>query len=268
MRTGATPPYTAADAPLVEELARRAAMALDSARLYREAQQAVQIREEFLAVASHELRTPLTPLRLKLGQMQKKLATELVNPSLERMVAMSLGQVERIERLIESLLDVNQIARNELDLDLAEVDLSALTRDVVSELREPLARAGCPIEIAAERPVLGRFDRLRVAQVLRSLLNNAIKFGRGGPIEVTVTERGDTARVVVRDHGLGIAPEDMDRIFKRFERAVSSRSYGGLGLGLYIANEIVRAHGGTIQVSSEKGKGACFTVDLPRQLAG
>ncbi|WP_437521746.1 AAA family ATPase [Sorangium sp. So ce726] len=268
MRTGATPRYTGADTPLVEELARRAAMALDSARLYREAQQAVQIREEFLAVASHELRTPLTPLRLKLGMMQKKLATEVVNPSLERMVAVSLGQVERIERLIEGLLDVNQIARHELDLDLAEVDLSALTRDVVSEFREPLSRAGCRLEITAGRPVLGRFDRLRVAQVLRSLLNNAIKFGRGGAIEVTVAERGDTARVVVRDHGPGIAPEDMERIFKRFERAVSSRSYGGLGLGLYIANEIVRAHGGTIHVSSEKGKGACFTVDLPRRLAG
>ncbi|WP_438037965.1 AAA family ATPase [Sorangium sp. So ce128] len=267
MRTGATPRYTGADAPLVEELARRAAMALDNARLYREAQQAVQIREEFLAVASHELRTPLTPLRLKLALMQKKLATEIVNPSLERMVAVSLGQVERIERLIEALLDVNQIARHELDLDLSEVDLSALTCDVVSELREPSSRAGCRIEIAAGRPVRGRFDRLRVAQVLRSLLNNAIKFGKGGPIEVTVAERGDTARVVVRDHGPGIAPEDMERIFRRFERAVSSRSYGGLGLGLYIANEIVRAHGGTLQVSSEKGKGACFTVDLPRNVA-
>ncbi|WP_437807308.1 AAA family ATPase [Sorangium sp. So ce1078] len=267
MRTGVTPAFTRADAPLVEELARRAAMALDNARLYREAQRAIQLREDFLVVASHELRTPLTPLKLKLGLLRKKLANEVAAPSLERMVAVSLGQVERLERLIEGLLDVSQATRGGLDIELEEVDLAALIRGVVREFDEASARAGCPIELDAGRPVLGRFDRLRVAQVLWSLLDNAIKFGRGRPIGVTVAERGDTARVVVRDHGLGIAPEDQERIFKQFERAVSPRSYGGLGLGLYIANEIVRAHGGTIQVSSQKGEGACFTVDLPRHCA-
>ncbi|WP_437964389.1 AAA family ATPase [Sorangium sp. So ce260] len=267
VRTGAARPYDRGDAALAEELARRAAIALDNARLYREAQRAIQVREEFLSVASHELRTPLTPLKLKLGLLRKKLATDARDGSLERMVEASLGQVERLEALIDGLLDVDQIARRGLDLELADVDLSALARDVAGELGEAASRAGCRVALDAGRPVLGRFDRLRVAQVLRSLLNNALKFGTGRPVEVTVAERGDTARVVVRDHGLGIAPEDLERIFNRFERAVSSRFYGGLGLGLYLANEIVRAHGGTIQVSSEKGEGACFTVDLPRRLA-
>ncbi|WP_437950095.1 AAA family ATPase [Sorangium sp. So ce296] len=267
VRTGAAPPYGRADAELAEELARRAAIVLDNARLYREAQRAIQLREEFLSVASHELRTPLTPLKLKLGLLQKKLATEAAAPSLERMVAASLGHVDRIEVLLDSLLDVDRVARRGLDLELAEVDLAALAREVVVELGEAISRAGCRVELDARGPVLGRVDRLRVAQVVRSLLNNAIKFGAGRPIEVTVEARGDAARVVVRDHGIGIAPEDLERIFTRFERAVSSRFYGGLGLGLYLANEIVRAHGGTIQVASQRGEGACFTVDLPRRLA-
>ncbi|WP_438022824.1 AAA family ATPase [Sorangium sp. So ce233] len=264
VRTSATPPYASADAALVEELARRAAMALDNARLYREAQRAIELREEFLSVASHELRTPLTPLKLRLGRLREKVATEVTDPSLERMVTVSLGQVERLEALINSLFEIAQIARGGLELRLAEVDLAALTRGVAGELGETLSRAGCRLELDAGRPVLGRFDRLRVAQVLRSLLNNAIKFGKGRPIEVSVAERGDTARIVVRDHGIGIAPEDLERIFRRLERAVSPRSYGGLGLGLYIAHEIVRAHGGAIQVSSAPGEGARFTVDLPR----
>ncbi|WP_437499708.1 AAA family ATPase [Sorangium sp. So ce1099] len=264
VRTAATPPYLLADAALVEELARRAAMALDNARLYREAQRAIQLREEFLSVASHELRTPLTPLKLKLGQLRKKVAAEVADRSLERIVAGSLVQVERLATLIDSLLEVAQVARSGLELELDEVDLAALIRGVADELGEPLSRAGCRLELDAGRPVRCRVDRLRVAQVLRSLLNNAIKFGKGRPIEVSVAARGDTVRIVVRDHGVGIAPDDLERIFMRFERAVSSRSYGGLGLGLYIAHEIVRAHGGTIQVSSAPGEGACFTVDLPR----
>ncbi|XXX73092.1 AAA family ATPase [Sorangium sp. So ce134] len=267
VRTRSAPPYTRDDAALVEELARRAAIVLDNARLYREAQRAIQVREEFLSVASHELRTPLTPLKLKLGLLRKKLATEPTDPSLERMAAASLGQVERLELLVDSLVDVDRVARRGLELELAEVDLAALARDVVVELGEASSRAGCRVELDAGRPVLGRFDRLRVAQVLRSLLTNAIKFGAGRPIEVTVEGRGGAARVVVCDHGIGIAPEDLERIFKRFERAVSSRFYGGLGLGLYIANEVVRAHGGTIQVASQRGEGACFTVDLPCRLA-
>ncbi|MGK3989879.1 AAA family ATPase [Sorangium sp. So ce136] len=264
VRTSATPPYALADVALVQELARRAAMALDNARLYREAQRAIQLREDFLSVASHELRTPLTPLKLKLGQMRKKVATEVACPSLERMVTVSLRQVERLEALIDSLFEVVQLARGGLALELAEVDLAALAREVAGELGETLSRAGCRLELDARRPVLGRFDRLRVAQVLRSLLDNAIKFGNGRPIEVSVAVRGDMARIVVRDHGVGIAPEDLERIFRRFERAVSPRSYGGLGLGLYIAHEIVRAHGGAIQVSSAPGEGTYFTVDLPR----
>ncbi|AUX45097.1 protein kinase [Sorangium cellulosum] len=246
------------------DITERKRVEVDNARLYREAQRAVALREEFLSVASHELRTPLTPLKLKLGLLQKKLAAERASPALDGLVASSLGQVERLERLVESLLDVAHVGRGGLVLGFEEVDLAELTRGVAREFDQALSRAGCRLDLDAPRPVLGRFDRLRVEQVLRSLLGNAVKFGRGRPIEVGVEGRGDAARVTVRDHGLGIAPGDLERIFERFERAVSSRSYGGLGLGLYIAHEIVRAHGGTIQVESAEGEGACFTVELPR----
>ncbi|WP_437670067.1 AAA family ATPase [Sorangium sp. So ce131] len=246
------------------DITERKRVEVDNARLYREAQRAVELREEFLSVASHELRTPLTPLKLKLGLLRKKLEAEGASPALDGLVASSLGQVERLERLVESLLDVAHVGRGGLVLALEEVDLAELTRGVAREFDQALARAGCRLDLDAPRPVLGRFDRLRVAQVLRSLLGNAVKFGRGRPIEVGVEGRGDAARVTVRDHGLGVAPGDQERIFKRFERAVSPRSYGGLGLGLYIAHEIVRAHGGTIQVASVEGEGARFTVELPR----
>lgn len=114
---------------------------------------------------------------------------------------------------------------------------------------------------------MGRWDRVRVEQVLTNLLGNAIKFGAGRPIEVTIEATPTRARIRVCDHGIGISSEDQSRIFGRFERAVSSRHFGGLGLGLYICAQIVRAHQGSLHVESEPGKGACFTVELPRQPA-
>jgi len=135
---------------------------------------------------------------------------------------------------------------------------------VVGRLGEEVRRTRSDVQITAAGPVIGSWDRIRVEQVVGNLLANALKFGGGRPIEITVEERGPIGRVVVVDHGIGIAPEDVERIFQRYEQAISSRAFGGLGLGLYIARRIIEAHGGTIRVESHPGAGSTFTIDLPR----
>ncbi len=171
--------------------------------------------------------------------------------------------MKKLSRLIEELLSVSRIQAGRLELVLAEVDLSSVAREVAEHFKQDLARAGSTLSLAAGEPVVGRWDRHRLEQVLTNLIANATKFGAGKPIEVVVTRDGGTARLVVRDHGIGIAPERLPRVFERFERGVSASEYGGMGLGLFIVQQIVAAHGGTVEVESTLGDGATFTVALP-----
>ena len=143
------------------------------------------------------------------------------------------------------------------------LDLSRLVRDTVARAMTPAAEADCPIQLMADVPIEGVWDPLRIQQVVGNLLVNAFKYGKGRPIEVRVEGAPDHARITVRDHGIGIAPEHQERIFHRFERAVPSSAFGGLGLGLYAARQVVVAHGGTLRVESESGQGATFIVELP-----
>ncbi|MFL5305534.1 MAG: sensor histidine kinase, partial [Polyangia bacterium] len=131
-------------------------------------------------------------------------------------------------------------------------------------VRESAERAGCAIRVEGPKAIAGRWDRLRIGQVVTNLLSNAIKFGHGHPIDVTVSESGDTVRVVVSDTGVGIPADALARIFERFERASSDRHFPGLGLGLWITRQIVEACHGTISVQSELGSGSTFCVELPR----
>ena len=147
--------------------------------------------------------------------------------------------------------------------DLSEVDLGAVVRAVAARFEPELAGAGCPLSVRCDGPVTGRWDASKLDQVVTSLLSNAIKFGAGGPIEMALAEEGGKALLSVRDHGIGIDPAHQARIFERFERAVSAKNYGGLGLGLYISRATVEAHGGTIKVESQPGAGSSFTVEIP-----
>jgi signal transduction histidine kinase len=159
---------------------------------------------------------------------------------------------------------VTRIESGHLDLNAVDVELGALVRQVVEDLKFELTGAGCPVHIDADAPVAGVWDPSRLDQVLTNLLSNALKFGPGRPIDIRVRAAGEVAELTVRDYGLGIARDRQPFVFDRFERAVSSKNYGGLGLGLYIARKIVQAHGGDLRVDSEPGHGATFTATLPR----
>ncbi|GHG87927.1 hypothetical protein GCM10012319_46230 [Comamonas sp. KCTC 72670] len=253
-----------ADVAMAEELARRVAVALENASLYRDAQAAVRLRDEFLSVASHELKTPLTSLKLQHGLIDRAVGVECRDKVRPRM-ATAMRQVQRLSALVDSLLDVSRISLGRLALEPADLDLGQAVRDAVDRMEEVFTQAGCTVRVEVPGPLPGRWDSLRLDQVLVNLLTNAAKYGAGRPVLVEAAFEGEEAvRVSVRDEGIGIAAEDLPRLFGRFERAVSERHYGGLGLGLYISRQIVDAMGGRIEVESQPGSGSIFTVRLPR----
>jgi signal transduction histidine kinase len=246
-----------------QALARRKVEALAE-----DLKRAVRIRDDFLSIAGHELKTPLSALKLHIQSLQQHAEKGLFgapDPRLGERLAKASNQVSRLTRLVSELLDVSRISTGRLDLQLEDVDLPELLGDVIDRFSEELNRSGCRISLRSAAHVRGAWDRLRLDQVITNLIGNAIKYGSGKPIEVSVEEQSEVARLTVRDHGIGIPPEDKDRIFGRFERAVSERHYGGLGLGLWITHQIVQAHGGTIALQSAPGEGSSFTVELPRR---
>lgn len=257
--------YDEDDIVLAQDLAARAAASLEHAQLLAEALESVRVRDEFLAVAAHELRTPLTSLFLHVQLMERALAAgEFDVSSTLRGIRSADTQARRLAHLVDRLLDVTRLASNRMTMHFDEFDLVQATRGVIASMADELRRARCAIEITAPAPVIGCWDRVRIEQVLTDLLSNAMKFGEGRPIEVRVEGTDSAARVSIRDHGIGISSEDQVRIFGRFERAVSVRHFGGLGLGLYISAQILRAHGGTLRVESKPEQGALFVADLPR----
>lgn len=229
------------------------------------AELAVIARDEFLCIASHELRTPLTSLKLHLQSIRRSLAGAGAAPLAARIgesIEVAHRQTDRLGRLVDALLDASRISAGHLELRAERFDLAALVREVAERLQASAQKSGSTIALSAE-PLLGSWDRLRCEQVAENLLSNAIKYGDGGPIEVELAREDGRARMAVRDHGVGIAADQRARIFGIFERAASSRHYGGLGLGLYITRQIVEAHGGTVDVESAPGAGSTFTVRLP-----
>lgn len=245
----------------ITTFARQCAFALERARLFEqqralteEARAAVRARDDFLSVASHELNTPLAALKLQLGRVLRH------PPAPDVMMQRLHGvdhQVDRLIELVNELLDVSRLRAGRFELNLGDVDLAALIREVAARID-----TSSRLQLALAE-VTGRWDRLRLEQVITNLLSNALKYGDGKPVEVELRLGADVT-VVVRDHGIGIAPEDQARIFDRFERAVSGQKYSGLGLGLWISRKLVEAHGGSITVESAPGVGSTFTLRLPR----
>ncbi|HEY8210928.1 MAG TPA: ATP-binding protein [Myxococcaceae bacterium] len=234
-------------------------------RIERQLTEAVRARDEFLSIASHELRTPLTPMRLQLETLRRSLERAAPDERVLERLDVALRQAQRLSKLVENLLDVSRIASGRMSLELEQCDLAAVARDVAERFQDEAIRAGCPIELRLSEGATGLWDRSRLEQVATNLLSNAIKYGMGRPIEVAVSGEARSATVSVSDRGIGVEPEDAARIFRRFERAVPARHYGGLGLGLYIARQIAEAHGGQISVAGRPGGGSIFTVTLPRR---
>jgi signal transduction histidine kinase len=225
--------------------------------------EAVRARDDFLSVASHELKTPLAAFQLQLGAIERGLSQTSQNNIGER-VELARRSVRRLARLIETLLDVSQLTTGRLQLALARVDLSALVGDVVALTEEEARRQGTPLSVRLETPLEGCFDPDRMEQVVHNLLSNALKFGQGQPVELTLRSEENAVVLTVVDHGIGIPPTDRARIFERFERAVSVRNYGGLGLGLWVTRQVVEAHQGAFLVEDTPGGGATFHIRLPR----
>jgi len=257
--------FGAADIDLAAEIGRRAAMAIDNARLLVESQRAVRLRDKFLSVASHELRTPITSLKLSVERLRraqasgKELSGDTLHGSLERVS----HSTQRLQWLVDELLDVTRIEQGLLTVWPTKIDLATVVNNVAENLESDLAASRCSLSIESQGLIVGTWDGRRLEQVVTNLLSNAIKFGVGRPIEVRVRNAGDAAELTVTDHGIGIDPARVASVFDRFERAVSVVNYGGLGLGLYLARSIVEAHGGTINVESQLGEGSTFTVRLP-----
>ncbi|MGI5863593.1 MAG: sensor histidine kinase, partial [Myxococcales bacterium] len=239
-------------------------LALDNARLFHQAHDAVRARDEFLSIASHELKTPLTSLRLHVQGLEREVCRGEIGP--ERVVSKLRNadqQAGRLAALINELLDVSNITAGRLHLSPETLDLTALVREVAGHFADSLGRVGSTLELWSPGAVTGYWDRMRLEQIVTNLLSNAIKYGAGKPIRLTVEKHEQTASLTVADQGIGIPPEDLERIFARFERAVSARNYGGLGVGLYIVRRVLDAMGGSIRVSSRPGAGASFRVTLP-----
>jgi signal transduction histidine kinase len=230
-----------------------------------QAEEALRQRDEFLGVAAHELRTPITALRLRLQSLEQSMRRGTAGgpDEVAEKIQRSMRNTTRLAVLVERLLDVSRIVGGRLTLNREPVDLAEAAADVLEDVKEQAAIAGSDLKLDVRARPRAEVDLLRIEQVLANLVGNAIKYGAGKPVEVTVDQRGEQAVIAVRDQGIGIAAQDLERIFNRFERVAPSNRYAGLGLGLYISRRVVDAHGGTIGVISEEGKGATFEVTLP-----
>lgn len=257
--------FDQSDVELAEELATRAAIAVDNARLYKEAQDAIRARDEFLSISSHELKTPLTSIILQL-QIALRTIEHTERPSKEQVIKMLHGaekQSKKLQKLINDLLNISLITTGRLHLEKELIDFSKLVYDVLERFSHLLHKENVHVEVDIEDGIEGYFDHLRIEQVISNLITNAVKYGNKKPVHITVKKFDHTVRFTIQDKGIGIDPKTQKEIFERFARGVSTRDYRGLGVGLYISRQIVEAHGGTITLESEVNKGSTFTLHLP-----
>jgi PAS domain S-box-containing protein len=258
--------YTDVEIALAEELVRRAGLAVENARLYQQAQEAIQTRDQFISIASHDLKTPITSIKGYADLLARRAAqNEAINTRDQRAIQIIQDEATRLNRLVELLLDVSRFQRGQLVIERSQMDLCVLAQRLVTVVQamaeQHVIELACP-----EEPVLLWGDALRLEQVIQNLLQNAVKYSpAGGHITVEIQEKGESIALAVADEGIGIPPEALAHLFTRFYRAsnIQPLSVGGLGLGLYIVRHIAEAHGGTVSVTSELGVGSTFTVELP-----
>lgn len=254
--------FDADDRALAEDIAARVAAALQNARIYGVAQEAIRARDEFLSLVAHELRTPLTALQLRTDGLVQRVRSGGNSEDIKRTEGIA-RDVRRFTEVVEHVLEAATLRAERVKLACDRCELAPIIEAAVARVTERARRAGSPIDVHAEPSLVGQFDRDRLERALRCLLDNAIKFGDGRPIEVFLRRDGAQAELTVHDRGAGIAPERLPSLFEPFERAVPREHFGGLGMGLFIAKAIIEAHGGTISAKSAAGEGATFLVRLP-----
>lgn len=228
-------------------------------------ERAVRMRDDFLSMISHELRNPLNSVYLQ-AQLRRRMISgpaPLDTTALLRTVERDERQIRSMVRLLDDMLDVSRLRTGRLAMSPAPFDLAESTRAVVEAIQEQARGAGVQIALDAPPSLPVEGDEFRIEQVLTNLLTNALRYGQGKPVAVTAGQRGGEAFVAVKDQGMGIAPEDQERIFGQFERTESAAAVSGLGLGLYIARQIAEAHAGRLEVRSRVGEGAEFILALP-----
>jgi signal transduction histidine kinase len=255
--------YGQDDLALAESYARQISGILENRRLHQRAEEALQMRDEFVSMASHELRTPITALRASAEAIVRQAARHPAPTDAIVQMAKIVGrQSEQLGRLSERILAASQIVGG-LTLRPERVDLAELVRGVARSLVGRAEQSGSRLVVHAETPAVGQWDPARLEQAVSNLLENAIRFGDGKPIEATISSQDERALLSVRDHGIGISEAHLGALFQRYNRVVSGRNFGGLGLGLHVVKTIVEAHGGNVRAESAPGEGSTFVVELP-----
>ncbi len=233
----------------------------------RQAQLEIKARDEFLSIASHELKTPLT---LSLLQIQRALHNirnvSLANFSVQKLMDMLESveqQTDRLSKMISDLSNVSLITTGRMKLEAAEFDMAQTVKDIVQHVKMSMRKKDYPITVDVPDSLVVIFDKVRIEQVITNLITNAIKYGNNKPIEVKLEKKGITVRLTVKDKGLGIPKHMQAKIFGRFERGNGHNEIKGLGVGLYITNQIISAHEGKINLKSKPGSGSEFSIELP-----
>jgi len=244
---------------VIRDISERKRLEAERRALIETSARTLALREEFLVVASHELRAPITNVSLQLQHLVRLIERGQLD-SVAGPARAALDEVLRLSGLMTALIDAQHDDSGHIALARTEVDIAAIVRDVVARMQPRAHVVGSTIQVNVPS-LVGNWDQLRLAQVFTNLVSNAIKYGRGGPIEVDGTATATSVEVHVRDHGIGVETDDVDRIFEKFARAVPA-SYGGLGLGLYITRQLIQAHGGRIRLQNRPGTGSAFSVVL------
>lgn len=233
------------------------------------AEAAVKARDEFLSIASHELKTPLTTVLLQLQNTLRRILTQSLadfsGEDLVKSLKIAEQQSQRLSILIKDLLNVSLVSTGKLQLEKERVDLSKLVTSLVQRFEAEIKLSGCEVKLDAKKPAITRLDTIRAEQAISNILVNALKYGRGKPIDISVGQDKSWAIVSIKDHGPGIHRKYQDLIFQPFER-INNNQAKGLGVGLFIAKQIARAHSGDIKVLSSPDHGAEFLIQFPLEV--
>jgi PAS domain S-box-containing protein len=252
-------PFDDLDFALAQEIGRRTGTILDNTILFQSTQKAVRARDEFLSIASHELKTPITSLRLQLEMLMRPGRSGDVTKPIQNAVK----QLDRLTLLVNDLLDVGRLESGKMNYHIDVVNIADVVREVTDAMMPQFLATGTVLNVWIEGSPVAFLDRYRMEQVLVNLLNNALKYGLGKPVDVHLSKVNGEVVLTIRDRGVGISQNQIPKIFDKFERGGKVSSIAGLGLGLYITHEIVTAFRGKITVRSSEGEQTEFTVTLP-----